>query len=78
MNEPLPPTLPEPVKTEFSETLDALMSKDPAAFTSDDCQRVVKELRAQRNAFMITEKLPKGKNKIKAPTNLSLDELDLP
>lgn len=69
--------LSQPPKTEFADTLDALMSKDPASFTEDDCTRVVRELRAQRNAFVVTEKQPKGKNKIAAPSNLNLDELGL-
>ena len=75
MNEQLQQTSPD--KTEFSETLDALMSKDPQGFTDDDCARVVRVLRDQRNAFLITEKQPKGKNKIVAPSNLKLEELDL-
>lgn len=53
------------------------MSRDPLSLTESDIVKTVKELRGQRQAFLVTEQQPKGKNKIAAPANISLADLGL-
>ena len=58
-----------------SSTIDELMSRDPLQLTQADDERLIAHLRAARHVFLIEEQKPKGKNRVAAPGDLSLDQL---
>ena len=56
------------------DSLQELFDKDPLQLTSQDIDRIVAELRSQRERFVQAER--KGKRQA-APKNISLADLDL-
>jgi hypothetical protein len=56
-----------PLSEASSESLSELFAKDPLELTTEDISRVVSELRAQRERWMVAEKkgrAPKAETKV--------------
>ena len=63
-----------PLTEAASDSLQELFDRDPLQLTDHDIERIVTELRAQRERWQVAEK--KGAKR-PAPKNISLSDLDL-
>lgn len=68
-------SIPSPLTEASPTSLQELFDKDPLSLTDDDVERIVGELRAQRDRW--EKASPKQKSKLEAVTDISVEDLGI-